>query len=219
MTTVFTTLYDAHASRLEELKFCIARNAENPLVDRLAFLCEGNPEHLLTKFEVGNLKPVAVFETDRRASYRDFFNRANQAFPEDIVLVCNTDIYFDETLALLPHIEPAKDFVVLTRYDRYSNGELEIMGGANSINGASNDAWIFRPPLPDFAEGIQCGVIGCDTYLAQKAEEAGLRVRNPCLSVRAIHWHPSRTRNNQTPGGLCYWHAPGYRGKGVPPCR
>ena len=125
----------------------------------------------------------------RRVTYRDLFDYANRELPGRRVILANTDIFFDHTLARLDDYPLAGRLLCLSRWDLQSDGSWRLFDREDS-----QDAWIFQSPLPDFACDFHLGIPGCDNRLAWEAEQAGLVVSNPSRSIRAYHLHSSGIR-------------------------
>lgn len=217
MTTLFMPPGPLGQARFEEFKFCIQKNLDNPVVKELVVWLEGEWSDLsLLKF-LQHPKVKAVM-TDRRPTYENFFNLASfLKYDNQPVAICNTDVFFDETLALCEAI-PAKTMYAITRLnwtrrDKFCEYALQSEGRQGSA-----DAWVFRVPIAIPDSNILLGVIGCDSYIAQRALQASIRVANPCLSVHVFHLHNVGVRND-TPNGLNYWYASDYKGVCVQPTR
>jgi hypothetical protein len=209
MITLMTTLYDIKdPARLAEIRECFERNLANPLVRHLIVFTEGVPNTPAYAFLL--FPKVVLVPIDERPTYRDFFSMANSSFGERVVVVHNSDVYFDHTLVEAEKAQ-SEDFWCLCRYNRIYSGpnagkhQLEQKGCEGSA-----DAWIFRVPLRPFKDDILLGVNGCDSYLAQHAEAAGLVVKNPCLSIIMRHVHASH-EGNREPGGFRYWDVSDYK--------
>lgn len=127
-----------------------------------------------------------------RATFGELFALASEnAGPDDILIIANSDICFDDTLALAEKIERGEAWA-LTRWDRQPDCKLKLFARPDS-----QDAWVFRGPINSKlidAANFCLGVGGCDNRLAQLIAECGYRVRNPARSIRAIHLHA----NNKT---------------------
>jgi hypothetical protein len=156
---------------------------------------------------------ISLAAITKRPTYREFFAYAREHFPEQVVAVCNSDVYFDESISKAANIACGQMWC-LCRYNITENGRLELEGRGI---GGSADAWVFRAPLPQFEDDIVIGVRGCDSYLAQKAAKAGIILANPCFSVVLRHLHRDAERNDE-PNGLSYWKAPDYGYYCVRPC-
>ena len=211
-----TTIYAIRSpARLLEIRECFERNLANPLIRRIVVFAENVPN--TADYDFLMLPKIVIVPITERPMYRDFFSMANVSFPGQVVAVCNSDVYFDHTLSEAEKVQH-EDFWCLCRYNKITEGPnagkhmIEQGGG-----GGSYDAWIFCAPIKPFKDDILLGVIGCDSYLAQHAEAAGLRLKNPCKSIIMRHVHASSERNDK-PSGLSYWEAPDYVRHVMPPC-
>ena len=98
------------------------------------------------------------------------------------VVIANSDIIFDESIALAEDID-AKEFYCLSRWE--PDG---IRSGADS-----HDAWIFRAPCRIIAP-FQLGRFGCDGRMVWLARNAGYTITNPCRTIQILHHHASAVR-------------------------
>jgi hypothetical protein len=190
-----------HARR-GEIALCLRANLANAEIARVVVF--GQPDTAAH----AKLESVAAGE---RPTFAEMFAFAGQ-FAGEVVIVANADIYFDATLAQAAGIRPGEMFA-LSRWCP----ETQRICGPPMDSGA--DAWIFRAPLPDAlltalrAEPRQIaqGMPFCDHRLARLALDAGLRVINPSLSVRAWHMHATALRtytHADTIGGAYAWLPP-----------
>ena len=167
MINLFTTYFISDSkARQDEIDFCLVENSRNRFVDRIC---------------------LVVNDDDiSRPTFNDFFGCiANLSGPNDINIIANSDIYFDETLGLALDI-PEKTVYALTRWDRVANGRLifrPIVG--------SQDVWIFRGVPKGIRGGFQIGIYACDNRLAWEIRAAGYNLLNPSRLIKAIHHHPS----------------------------
>lgn len=144
-------------------------------------------------------------------TYRELFGECVDRWPGEICVVANTDIIFDETISLIePHVDD-KTFVALTRWDspispRMIGHILHVPKTTESQGkrhfddfcffAGSGDAWAFvaSDAMRDSPE-IALGTQACDQVIAAWAAIGrGMRVINPCLSVRTWHRHATFDR-------------------------
>lgn len=108
-----------------------------------------------------------------------------RAKDDDISVLANADIAFDETIALLKNHDFKNTVLCLSRWH---DGKLLHCNDAQ-------DAWIFkgvpRPVKADFFFGVP----GCDNRFAFELQQAGYSLSNPCETIKAHHRHTSRVRN------------------------
>jgi len=199
---ILLTTFFKNEPREEELVHCIKHNLDQPFFSRVFIFCERG---YLPPIEHPKLEFVSVSD---RPTYGAYFEFANKSLLGEFVVVSNTDIKYDSTMELLASLPPSRwdnHLFCITRVNE--DGQLQ--------NQWSQDTWVFKAPICKMQDDIILGIDGCDTYLAQKAVEAGLTVSNPCHSVRCHHYHRSGGRRARL-NGSCYWSAPGYTGHAIP---
>lgn len=207
---LLTAYFPTTLERAEELDLCLKHNADQPFFEQVVLLCEQAARPSFSH-------PKLVFvDMPRRMVYGDFFQYANQFYPPGtICVVSNTDVMYDDTLAKfekLPEARWSDQLFAITRTNE--DGNLQ--------NSGSQDTWVFKTPLREF-DGwkLILGIVGCDSFLVQKAIEAGIKVQNPAHTIKCHHRHRIGVRNDmlEVPGQkdkTCYWWAPGYRAYCVP---
>lgn len=132
---------------------------------------------------------VVLFESQTRVTYQDYFNFINKySATDDVNIISNLDIYFDETIELCRNMND-KDFYALSRWDVRKN---QIV--AHYARAESQDTWAFKGRTN--IKGDYClGLRGCDNRLAYEAQVAGYHVTNPSQTIKIYHLHTSRVRN------------------------
>lgn len=138
--------------------------------------------------EYNNALPfLYIHDVQPRPTFGQLFELANQFSNEDIFIIANNDIYFDDTLLLANKIKHGEVYA-LTRYD-ILNGNAIFFNRADS-----QDVWIWRGHLPPINADFYQGVGGCDNSIAYILEQNGLKVTNPSLSIKTYHLHESGLR-------------------------
>ncbi len=201
MINLFVNYYNASTDeRQAEIDFCFHKNADNPLIDRLI---------VFTNLQDCVLHCDEVVENDR-PTYQDYFNEAAK-YPNDINIIANSDIYFDDTIKLAEKIHPNEVFV-LTRHE-YNNGNIEsffkihgcppewsqdciIWRGVNRAKGLEKVWATDLHSNQDVEIPYTLGHPGQENHLAWLMRNYGYTVRNPSNSIRAIHVHKERSRPN-----------------------
>lgn len=182
---------DADPGRTAELVEALRRNAANDRIEEIHVFCEerGDTGVLAGAYPPLASSKVRLVPHGRRVAYRDLFAHARARLPGRQVAIANADVWFDATLARLDGADLDRRLLCLSRW------EPEPDGGARLFEHPfSQDAWIFRAPLPDFPCDFPLGVPACDNRLAWEAHAAGLSVSNPARSIRAHHLHRSGVR-------------------------
>lgn len=206
---LLTAFFPTTPERAEELELCLKHNADQTFFERVVLLCEGKARPSFTH------EKFVFVDMPHRMVYGDFFQYANRFHAKAICVVSNTDVMFDTTLTKFDDLPDARWRHCLFAITR-TNEDDKLQ------NEGSQDTWVFKAPLPLFhGWGLTLGIIGCDSFLAQKALEHGLVVQNPALSIRCSHRHRVGVRNDMltipnSAEKTCYWQAPGYRAVCVP---
>jgi hypothetical protein len=124
----------------------------------------------------------------------------------DVVIIANSDIFFDDSAALLQHIGYQECFA-LSRHEGISGDQLCINPQG------SQDVWVFRGWPPEVAADFPLGTPGGDQRIARLLSDAGVAVYNPSLSIRVRHLHAdARVRSRDESNGIG-------EGNFVPPCK
>lgn len=189
MTSLFLSHYsEPDAARQAELCSALARNLENPLIDAVWLLDEKGSVCV----DVAEAPKIRQIPCLKRPGFDQFFEAiALHSGENDINILANSDIFFDESLSVAAGIG-ADDCYALSRWDT-DDVEPILFNTPDS-----QDAWIFRGPprraLIEASRSFAPGVGGCDNRLAYEFEKAGYRVSNPSKSIRALHLHKSGVR-------------------------
>ena len=139
-------------------------------------------------------KKIEYVIKNTRPTYRDFFEYFNLNYPNEIVLLSNLDIFFDETISEVKNINLDSNVLALTRYD-FKNNQW-VLFNENNVAQASQDTWVFKTPLR--LESLDCnfnlGVPGCDNRIAYEFYKSGYNVINNSLKIKTYHKHDSNYR-------------------------
>lgn len=180
-------LYDERESaRADEIARCLASNLAHPDVAAV---------HVFDETRGGLSAPfhpkMVVVPAGERVTYGRFFRYANEALPGELVVVANSDIFFDESLSLLRGYPMDGVMLACTRWDEQPDGTTRMW-----TNPGSQDSWFVKAPVPARLTQAEfyLGKIACDNRIAWEAAAAGLDVRNPVLDLRTRHLHLSGVR-------------------------
>ena len=133
---LFINYYD-NPERQDELDYCLKTNLSHPLIERVIIFNESE-----RKFRH---KKVVNIGSKKRPTYQDFFD-ATKNYPDDVNIISNLDIYFDQTLEHAKFIKPNVCYA-LTRYEHRKEGPVffEDAHGNKACKAlASQDVWMFR---------------------------------------------------------------------------
>jgi len=176
---LFTNWYKSY--RDEENEICLMANIENPRISKVYLFCDDDKKFLKHTKVIGN-------RFNHRPTYNDFFKMAN-ALDQEISIIANSDIYFDDSLDCLKFLDENTCYA-LTRWD-------DTLHGCIFFNRRdSQDVWIFKNPIKSVKADFEIGKLGCDNRIAYELKQAGYRVANPSRTIKAYHLHSEvRTEN------------------------
>lgn len=195
--------------RLWEIRTAIEKNLSNDQISHLYLFLDSfsDEQKKLERFSFIHNPKITIIDVNSRPTYKTFFDYAEANLAHKWCAVSNSDCFFDDSVRKFHGVHFINRLACITRYNiGHHDDDLTIQG-----DGGSHDAWVFVPPIKPFHNDILMGVLGCDSYLAQKALEAGIDVFNPCLDVKLRHLHRIGERND-APGGKRYWDEPDYKG-------
>lgn len=171
-----------------EFLYCLHQNLGNDLIENVYLFMEEDAE---LYFDSPKIKKVI---RDSRPTYKDIFDFCNENLKDQICVVANADIIFDDTLRFFKSIEMEKNFYALSRWE-ISTGDGKNWEIEPFDNAASQDSWIFKTPIPTSDEmNYTMGKPGCDNKITYNMRELGYTCRNPGKKVITIHFHPTHFR-------------------------
>ena len=177
---------EAHPGRAAELATCLAANVANSALAQIHVL--GRPNDLAMVPSAPNLLKIPV---DQRMTFAAFIQYAGREIAGQPCVIANLDIQIDEAAAVLLSVADLRGhFLALCRWNILASDALRFFNRNNSA-----DAWAFEAPLTIEGADFHLGKPGCDNRIAKLADEAGLRVSNPSLSLVIRHLHLSGRRN------------------------
>ncbi|WP_158025525.1 exostosin family protein [Maricaulis sp. W15] len=188
----------AEAARQEELALCLQKNRENELISHIYLMVDDDAE---VSQQDGR---VTVIRMDRRPTYQDWTRLTEAYCPQDISILANADICFDETVSRLEDlfaVDPT-GFVALSRY--------ELIGEETSLHPNphwSQDSWAYcaahaSNPDRDRCLNFPLGVPRCDNKVAYIFAVYGHTIYNPCYDIRSIHVHETGLRTYDKKGDM-----------------
>ena len=182
-----------------EYLYCLHQNLANDLIDNVYLFMEDDAE---LNFDSPKIHRIV---RESRPSYQNIFEYCNEHMKNEICIVANADIIFDDTLRYFKNIDMTMQFYALSRWEISTNDgknwEIEPYE-----NAASQDVWIFKTPvLSSDSMNYTMGKPGCDNKITYHMRELGYTCRNPGKKVVTIHFHPTNFRtydwnNDRIPG-------------------
>ncbi|MBE9226835.1 hypothetical protein IQ264_15515 [Phormidium sp. LEGE 05292] len=213
MAILLTTLFaPCKPERAQEFITCLERNLAHPYIEAVKVFFEiKDPDTGYGYLEGFSHEKLEIIPVNHRSTYADLIEVANQWGNEQVAIIVNGDIYFDENSQLERASEITNsEFWTVSRYEPTKDGGWKLFHIATA---GAHDCWIFRTPLRAFKNNYQLGIQGCDLFIAQRAIEAGFKVLNPCFTIRPRHLHqvPGVRNHKLDPvRKINYWHDPEY---------
>lgn len=164
MECLFVNLFES--KRSAEFEECLDKNKK--VFDKIVVLAEKDYEGVV------NIRFKGI------PTFSDFF-KAIEEHGEDVNVIANSDIYFENIL------NPGENTVyALSRWE----------GREFFCREDSADAWIFRgiPQIRDC--NFRLGLRGTDNAIAERFERVGYKVLNPSFDIKIQHLHKERIPNN-----------------------
>jgi hypothetical protein len=133
----------------------------------------------------------------RRWTFAALFALAAERFPNDVCVIANSDIAFDDGITAVGKVVRPGVLAALTRWDDDTAPSMEGRVDPTTwrFYSQSQDAWAFiAGGLPTFPADFQLGMPRCENRLAYEAAAAGVIVVDPALSIRTRHHHATNIR-------------------------
>jgi hypothetical protein len=202
---LYTTYYnEKKEARRQELLTCLENNLNNTAVTSVTVFNEGGD---LSQFDLPKLTIVNIL---KRPTYQDFINHINQLGSEqDLHIIANTDIFFDENIATLEYVLNHNICFALSRWDTTESKQPKLFN-----KNSSQDVWIFKGPIKkELQADFPLGVPRCDNRFLYEMEHAGYKVLNPAFSIKSYHIHKGQRALVYTEDDNIYKIPPPYRYK------
>lgn len=185
-----------------EIRDCLINNSKNKLIDEIHLFVEKDYD-----FSFINLDKIKLINTDKQLSYKRSFDYSNINFDnKNIIILANSDIYFNDTLDKIHNLNFDKTFYALSRHDLDKNGKYKLITTAFK----SQDVWIWKIPIKvirdknnendffDEDDGVIMGIGGCDNRIVKIMKNSGYNVKNIGNKIQCIHNHKNDYRNWKT---------------------
>lgn len=156
--------------RKEEIYDCLRKNSMNRYITKIYVFSE-NGSYM--KFQHNKIVPL---KAEHRLTYFEMFKTVNQNFSNQICIVANADVYFDESIVKLNHVDYKNKIVALSSYD--SNTKL--------IEDYSIDSWILKSINLPYSE-YEIGKSYDDLRLLSSLREYEVELINPSKEIFSYH--------------------------------
>ncbi len=209
---LITTYYiSSNNDRNKEIEKCLIKNSDNQYIKKIYLL--NNQTYKLPFIKKANSKKIeqVIISNDDNyiLNYKDAINFINTNLQNNICILANSDIYFDNSLFHINSFNISGKFYALLRYDEDENGNKNIFKRHNEPRDDSQDSWIFKSPLNIDTNKLDFTfrTLGCDSILAKHVYDTGIKVCNPSYDIITTHVHNTdyRTYNcdNRIHGIYC----------------
>ena len=173
--------------RHSEYLTCIHENLENQYIKKMYIFISDDSE-LYFKSE-----KIEIVKLKERPTYKDLFEFCNENLKDEICIISNADILFDDTLSHIENANLDNIFVALTRWEIFCENREWCVAPYN--NSSSQDVWMFKSPIITTAEmKFTMGKPRCDNKIAKIMSDNGYDVRNPANQIVTSHFHMSGYR-------------------------
>jgi hypothetical protein len=208
---LITTYYiTSNESRNNEINKCLKKNFENNYIKKIYLLNNNNYNiDFIEQYKNKIIQVIISLDKDYILKYNDAISFINKYLKNEICILSNSDIYFNETLSLVNNQTIINNFFALLRYDEDETENLTIFKRHDIPRDDSQDCWIFKSPLNVDLNKLcfSLGTLGCDSIFASIVNDSGIKVSNPSLDIVSIHVHKTDFRtysvNNRIHGNYC----------------
>ena len=178
-----------------EFKTCISENIKCTKIDKIyVFISDDSILDIIDN-------KIEIVKIDKRPSFKFLFEYCNGNLKDEICIISNTDVFFDDTLDNA-NTDLTNTFIALTRWDLSVNNGQWSMGFYDNIwrgdittGQLSQDSWIFKSPIVvNDKSDFLMGKPGCDNRIVQVYHELGYNVKNPSKQIIIKHLHLTNHR-------------------------
>ena len=186
--------------RLNEINDCLKLNIKNKYITQIYLFME--KDYDINYLTNGN-KKVQKKIISKRLNYKYVIDFANKYLNKYIVVLVNSDIYFNDTLKTLQTLNYNNTIYAITRYNenKYDSTKYKLQ----PYNNNSQDTWIWSGKVNIInnnffrKDGVELGVFGCDNLIAGLFKKSNYKVINNCKQIITIHKHKNYDlRSNPT---------------------
>lgn len=179
-----------------EYKTCISENIKNELIKKIFVFVSDD-----SVLDMDSDK-IQIVKLEKRPSFKFLFEWCNENHPNEICIIANTDIFFDNSLKELESFDFSNKFLALTRWDVLFKDNQWLMQyydfpwrGDLRTSMFSQDTWIFKSPIKISDDmDFNMGKPGCDNRIVQVLNDLGYDVNNPSKLIITKHLHLSNHR-------------------------
>jgi hypothetical protein len=187
--------------RQNEINQCLINNVNNKFIKTIILLNDKIYDINFITRNKKKIKQIIINTKENQTKNRLYFNNAieyiNNNFYGDIIILSNSDIYFDNTLSHVPEDDMENKIYCLLRYDQKEDGTKDIFRHYDEPRSDSQDSWIFKAPLNIDLQQVNFsfGTLGCDNIFANVLFNHDFMLSNPSYDIITTHLHNCPERN------------------------
>ena len=187
--------------RQNEINQCLINNVNNKFIKYIILLNDKIYDINFITRNKKKIKQIIINTKENQTKNRLYFNNAieyinNNCYGE-IIILSNSDIYFDNTLSHVPEDDMENKIYCLLRYDQKEDGTKDIFRHYDEPRSDSQDSWIFKAPLNVDLQQVNFsfGTLGCDNIFANILFNHNYKLSNPSYDIITTHLHNFPERN------------------------
>ena len=193
-------------TRQQEIDHCLQENCKNKYISKICLFVE-NDTNIDFLDETYKTK-IVIINIDKRITFKDVFEYYNANLPNTICVLINSDIYLDESIQIVHHINFNNLFIALNRYeDNYhTNATCKLLNGLQCDEATkkgcsayltpyqpsiwSQDGWIWKHDNIKINDDYNflLGSTGCDNYISYLLNREKYIVCNPSGLICINHY-------------------------------
>jgi hypothetical protein len=187
--------------RQNEINQCLINNVNNKFIKSIILLNDKIYDINFITRNKKKIKQIIINNKENQTKNKLYFNNAieyiNNNFYGDIIILSNSDIYFDNTLSHVPEDDMENKIYCLLRYDQKEDGTKDIFRHYDEPRSDSQDSWIFKAPLNIDLQQVNFsfGTLGCDNIFANVLFNHDYKLSNPSYDIITTHLHNYPERN------------------------
>tara|TARA_B100001094_G_scaffold238803_1_gene234270 strand:+ start:2519 stop:5074 length:2556 start_codon:yes stop_codon:yes gene_type:complete len=192
---LFVQWYDDPNTFINRTK-CLHLNISNPYIDIINIFYETGSEHKLHQSVTENEK-VRLVPLDERMNYGLWMQFADVNYADSIKILCNSDIYLDETIKSLKQASfNSNRILAITRKDQDVNGNIVISKERFSDDSIdinplySHDCWIYKDKINSIEYNeinLNLGYENCDRLFKKYCQHHNVEFINLFPNINCIH--------------------------------
>lgn len=193
--TLITSLFnETNEMRINEFILTLKFNLNNYNIKKIIIFYDTSKGYNKQLFDIFKHNKIKIIEINNRPN----FKQMSDVIPlNEIGIICNADIIYDESLEELFNYNLNDNIVGLTRWDFISEKSAIPRLQNEQIMTKSVDSWIIlnNYKINKQFEEIHLGTWECDGNFIKLCEENKINYISECLNIKSYHIHFCNNRN------------------------